>query len=352
MAVLDPPGLVGVLPATSCDGIGPAPAANVAEIAFVIDGRLYASSTDGSKVRCLLEGPSPTQWGPAGDRLLLRRGASAAAGAVDINGDLGLAVPGDQRFDGASWTRPTGTSVVGIDNDGRLLKYPIDGGDPVDLSFLARHDEVIYHPAGTHVLVIGVSSVGAYGVWLATNLGTEKELLIESTTATLSSVSVSQDGLFLQFLADHGDSSHVHQVFLPDASEVEFDASIALDTSSALSSLVVSPFGDGELAVAEGTCGTDLHTAFPYWPDTEVLPEMESYPVGFLPDIPNRLLVAAYPERCGSDSAVDLYIVDVAGDENPVLLVGGVDQLALPGVRAPLPEPPPPPGEFNFDDFA
>jgi len=346
---LDPPGLVGALPTGACDGIGSAPEAEQAEVTFVIDGRLYASNTDGSNVRCLTEGPFPRQWAGNGDRLLIRAGDGALA-AIDESGPLPIAVR--TRFEGESWTRPSGTSVVGIAEDGLLLKYPIDGGDPVDLSFLARHDEVVYHPAGTHVIVVGESADSVYGIWLATNIGTEPELLIEGTSATLSSASISHDGLNLQFLADHGDESHVHQVFLPDASSAEFDASIALLTNSSLANLVVSPFGVGELAVAEGTCGADLHTVLPYWPETEVLPGMESRPVGFLPGEPSDLVVAAYPDLCTPGSPVDLYIVDVAGAQEPVLLVGGVDAFALPGVRARLPDPPPPPGEFNFDDFA
>lgn len=345
---IDPPGLVGALP-ENCDGIGAAPAPDAAEITFVIDGRLYAANPDGSDVRCLTKGQFPTQWGGAADRVLVRE--DGVLTAVDEFGSSTLAVQG--RFEGESWTRPTGSSVVGIADDGRVVKYPIDGGDPVDLSFLARHDEVIYHPAGTHVLVVGESADGTYGIWLATNIGTEPELLIEGTTATLSFPSVSHDGLFLQFIAEHEDgTSHVHQVFLPDAGNAEFDASIALETSSPLSNLMVSPYGVGELAVAQGTCGTDLHTVFPFWPETEVLPQMESRPIGFLPGEPTRLLVAAYPELCRADSPVDLYIVDALGEDEPVLVVGGIDAFALPGVRAPLPDPPPPPGEFSFDDFA
>ncbi len=346
-APFDPPGLVGALPTGPCDGIGPTPDADEAQITFVIDERLYESNVDGTEIRCLTDGPFPTQWAGKADRLLAR--VDGVPAAINESGSTVLAVQG--RFEGESWTRPTGTSVVGIAEDGRLVKYPIDGGPPVDLSFLDRHDEVLYHPAGTHVIVVGESAAGVYGIWLATNIGTESELLIEGTTATLSSASVSQDGLFMQFLADHGDVSHLHRIFLPDASTAEFDASIEHGTSAPLSHLVVSPFDNAELALAEGTCGADLHTVLPYW-EGDVLPEFESRPIGFLPGFPARLLVAAYPDGCHADSPVDLYLVTVDQVEDPVLIVGGAHPFALPGLRVAHPDPPPPPGEFNLDDFA
>lgn len=344
------PGFVTALSPEPCLGIGEAPLFGDWEITFVAQGALYAVGSDGGEARCLLQADDlPQAWGAAGDRLLTGGGEDIDAGAVTADGDLPLAVPAS-RFESASWTRPTGTSVVGIDDDNRLIKYPIDGGPPVDLSFLARHDEVVYHPAGTHVMVVGEAANGDYGIWQATNIGTQPELLVAGVTAMVFEPVVSHDGLFLYFLADHGDGSHMHEVFLVEGATNEFDSSIAFETERPLSDLVVSPWS-GDAVVAEGVCGIDLHTVVA-WSHEVILPEMESKPIGFLPDSPGSLLIAAWPDGCRADVGPDLYLVELFEDSEPTLVVQGVSQFALPGVRSPLPEAPPPPGNFDFSEFA
>lgn len=69
--------------------------------------------------------------------------------------------------------------------------------------------------------------------------------------------------------------------------------------------------------------------------------DVDNEPVGWLPD--GRLVVAMFPAGCASASG-DLYLISWDDGEPSVeLLVAGVEAAA---VRAPLPDPPPPPNDL------
>ncbi len=339
------PAVIASLPDGPCDGIGDAPAFPGAEISFVADGRLYVVAPDGSGLRCALEldGSGPLVWGPAADRLL------AGGAAYDQNGPLSVelldtAAPG--------WTRPTGKSLVSLSSDGRLVKAEADGGEEIDISFLETHDAVTYYPSGTHVGVIGTHpDDGSFGIWLATNTGADPQLLVSAVEATPSEPAFSEDGLSLYFVAKHdGPEFHVHEVpMLPG--QIEFDATIRLQSTRRLSRLSVSPFDVGWVAAQEGVCGEvgGVHYAVEGGNYPDELVNIDTSPVGWLPD--RRLVVEAYPDGCENETT-DLWIVDFSSPSREApsgtLLVEDVDDAAI---RAPVPPPPPPP-DPDFSGFA
>jgi hypothetical protein len=95
------------------------------------------------------------------------------------------------------------------------MKVDAFGEEPYDISFLADHDEVVYHPAGTHVATTGTDGDGTYGVWLATNLGEEPQLLaIGEDARRIFSLGFRHDGTTLYYAAEHDDRYDVHALRL------------------------------------------------------------------------------------------------------------------------------------------
>ncbi len=90
---------------------------------------------------CLLA-PEPRQdvvaWGGRADRVLLGGGIFVADSARSTPLGAGPLV----------LSKPSGTAALRVNGDGRLLKREIDKDDWRDISFLARHKDVVYHPAG------------------------------------------------------------------------------------------------------------------------------------------------------------------------------------------------------------
>jgi len=147
-------------------------------------------------------------------------------------------------MDMPTWSRPSGTSLVWVD-DGRLYKAGSDQSVARDISFLARHDEVTYHPAGFEIATTGEAEDGTRGIWLSDNEGGDSRLIVRANEATPHEFTFSQEGRTAYFLADHGDHWHVHNIFLvlpednPTANE--FDVTIESESKGPLSHLVVSP---------------------------------------------------------------------------------------------------------------
>jgi hypothetical protein len=342
------PGLVATLP--RCEGGAVIPASiGAGQVGFITGGAVYVADPDGTNVQCVTEVTSdaPFVWGPMGDRLV-------AAAAVISDGESApaptTAVP--------TWSRPTGTALVWVD-DGRLLKARSDGTGVRDLTFLARHDAVSYHPAGLEIATTGRAADGTRGVWLAGNEGGDPRLVVLADEATVHDFTFNHDGVSAYFLADHGDQWQVHDIFLlvseDDPGGNEFDVIDRYKSAGPLSHLVVSPW-DRTWAVQEGTCGSGsrvvigeaslLEGGFEPHELAGELAQVEAIPVGWLPD--RQLVVAAV--RNGCDGAVDLWVVDVVleGASSATLLVTDVDGAA---VRVALPDPPAPLGEFSADEF-
>ncbi len=349
-----PAGLVASLPAGPCDGIGATPAAATAEITFVVDGRVYATDPTGTAVRCVgaAGDPGSIEWGPAGDRLLLD--GDRIVGAETFSGGVAAA---------AHWSRPTGSSLIWVE-DGRLTKARLDATAPRDITFLARHDEVAYHPAGTNLATIGESSDGRYGIWWSTNEGDDPQLLVEVPASatpppTLSGIVFSHEGLDLFFVADAGDEYHLYDVFLVgelDTPPIELagDYPSIFSSSIPLGDVAVSAWDFG-WAIGEGGCGSGdgFRTRLV---DFLELPaevrDLDSVPVGWVPG--DMLAILTFPDGC--QGRADLWLVGFGRqfEEPPQpptaeLVYAGVDGAAI---RAPLPDPPPPLGDVALDQFA
>lgn len=319
------PALVRSLPAGPCDALREAPAAG--EVTFLAGGRLFAVASDGAGPRCLARvGRSDAlSWSATGDRVLL-------GGLRTLLPDGTGREAVESRVGSPHWSRPTGKATVHVAEGGRkLLKIPAEGGEPRDISFLDRHDEVAYHPAGTHVVVAGQSLTGLRGVFLATNTGASPQPLATGEDARrIHSLAFSHDGRLLFFAADHGDHHDVHVLNVGEG-----DISTLATSPEPVLGLTVSPFS-GSVAVARGTCRraeTLVWAAGPGGEPVRVgLSEPASQPAGWLPD--GALLVLG---RTGCGSSGNLHVWQNGA---AALLVAGVDGAA---VRAVLPPPPRPP---------
>jgi hypothetical protein len=315
--------------AGDCNGFGKL---HGAQVSFAAKGELFVARPNAAVARCILDVPDPIdlEWGPEGDRLHF--------------GDL-------RRFDGhemfsieadpesVAWSRPTGKSVVYV-VDGRLMKADAFGSEPSDISFLSEHDEVVYHPAGTHVAVTGTAEDGTYGLWLATNLGEDPQLLaIGEDARRIFSLEFAHDGKTMYYAAEHDDHYDVHSLRLAvqdDEGEIR-DAELGtLDSATTeMGDVVVSEF-DERVAYTVGTCEENKTTRVWNGSVTELggeLANLSTEPVGWLPD--GELMVIA--RRAGCEGNGVLYAWSPG---QTTRLVAGV---SVAGVRALLPPPPEPP---------
>jgi hypothetical protein len=309
------------------------------EISFISGGKLFLARRHSSTARCAVEVAQATglEWGPEADRLL----------TGDLTRYEGRRVAGWQGEVGSpAWSRPTGTSVVFVSPSeesaqGRLLKLGALGSEAADISFLADHDEVVYHPAGTHVAVTGTAEDGVYGLWLATNLGEEAQLLaIGEDARRIFSLSFSPDGRKVYYAAEHDDHFDVHGLQL--ASEDEKgrlrDAKLStIDTASTvMGDVVATPFGDS-VAYTVGTCAektTRVWNGEIVEPGAEVA-GLSTEPLGWMPS--GELLLLARDDGCEGPGTLYAW---QPRSEHAVRLAVGVEAAAP---RASLPPPPPPP---------
>jgi hypothetical protein len=240
--------------------------------------------------------------------------------------------------------------VVSAHRDiGRLrIRRPPDEGErafgakPFDISFLADHDEVVYHPAGTHVAVTGTDEDGTYGLWLATNLGKEHQLLaIGEDARRIFSLSFEHDGRSLYYAAEHDDRYDVHslRLALQDEEGKTRDAKLStLDTADTeMGDLVTNEFTVDLVAYTVGSCEDKKTTRVYDRSITELggpLAGFSTEPVGWLPD--GELLVIARESGCEGAGTLFSW-----RPEETNRLVADV---SAAGVRAMLPPAPGPPG--------
>jgi hypothetical protein len=303
------------------------------QVSFVLGGDLYVARRSASVARCVLEVPQPldVNWGPQGDRVQfgdLRR----------YEGDGIVAL--DDVAESVAWSRPTGRSIVYV-SDGRLMKVDAFGDQPIDISFLTDHDEVVYHPAGTHIAVTGTGDDGTYGLWLATNVGKDVQLLaIGEDALRIFSLSFAHDGTTIYYAAEHDDHYDVHslRLALQDEEGATRDAELGtLDSASTeMGDVVVSEFVAENIAYTVGSCEEGKTTRVWDGSVTELggeLAGLSTEPVGWLPN--GELLVLARQGGCEGDGALYAWRSDQA-----TRLIEGV---SAAGVRAVLPRPPDPP---------
>lgn len=337
-----PASVTSLDPAAECDGIGRPPPRG--EVTFILDGDLWASDLAGNH-RCLIDleavastlrGPVAPAWNAPGDHVLL--------GGVAIDPDLTVTWLAKWREgDFLQWSRPTGTSVIHLTSGGRLMKRPSSGGTIRDISFLRRHDDVVYHPAGLHIATSGLADDGSYGLYLATNVGTETQLLAVGEKARyLTDLQFSQDGRFIYYSARHGpDEWHLHRLLIGESASLE-----TLDKTRRPVRYEISAFDVARVAWFEaGDCvagvpGTlelaGVRTDRIRIPDE--LRERNLVPIGWLPH--GRLVVEARSVGCSTAGSRGIYILS---SKEPVLL--RTLESPLVSVRVKLPPPPPPPDE-------
>jgi hypothetical protein len=271
------PAGAGVAGHSTCQGLGAPPPEGA--ITFVDAGRLLSvGASPSASVTCLLDGVgtgSALRWNGPADKVILPDGRAVAS--------TGAAVVGRGQAASITWSYPTGTTVLDVDA-GRLLLIPAGGGDPLDISFLARHDAAVYHPAGTHVVSSGLARDGTYGLWLATNRGSNVGQLVREPAISISNLVFTANHQLL-FVADHGDHKDLHQMDLTTGKLV---TPATIPSTECFTAVVASRLAGGGVAWATARCsgGTVTATAVrngAFLPLTGT--QMASVnPVGFLPD--------------------------------------------------------------------
>lgn len=308
----------------------PSPGTN---ITYVSEGRLYATTFGVAKPICLLDnlpksGPTQLSWGPQAERVLIGPDRAILPSGTEIAPfELGTAV---------SWSHPEGKSLLGVTSDGQLMKRRTIEADAVDISFLRRHDEAVYLPAGRHIVSIGLDDKGNYGIFLATNIGKDvKQLAIAEDAQRIYSLEASGNSIF--FAADHGAHSDVHSLGL-DFSDLQ-----TLYTSE---EKIVSFSAAHALAVQIGSCETGTKVVVAHadgqMDDAAGLSEGSSVElVGWVGE--GVLVLRSRPPDCAGEA--DLYFAypklpSTAGGRTaygnrPVLLVNDVEAAAIRVVAPP-----------------
>ncbi len=309
---------------------------------MLVDGRLYGLGEDGLSPRCLLEDVISTdiEWGPVGDRVRVGDEVVTDSARLGLFGVTSL-----------EWTSPTGSRIVGV-SPGRLWKLDLQDATEIDITFLEETDQVSYHPAGLHLLAVGTSFDGQYGMWLATNQGTEPSLLAFDEGATLSEPAWTWLGEPL-FVANHSNEGwHLHRVEL--TSDGALEGPVLVESETNIDMLKPSSHDPVMLAYRVGgvqgeSCVEGSHVAVRSVDLPEPLSTITSAPVGWLST--ERLLVLAYPDGC--DSPADLWTFSAGLCPGSVygasMIISGVDGAAA---RQPDPPPPPPPDFTGIIDPA
>ena len=319
-----------------CSGWSSAPVRP--EITFGSHGRLFSFDPATGDVLCLARRTGiEMEWGARGDRLLTRAPEKVAYTSGGLR-----RLPGDIRYE--TWSRPTGTSIIYVSHDfGRLLKQEVATGEVTDVSFLAQHLDVAYHPAGTHIAVAGETENGRVGVFLATNRGTQVQQIVSGHKAEqVGELGFSHDGRRLYFQAAHGDRLDLHAVELATGEEAgSMSESLVSHSLKTIFSgdkgpyYAVSPFSRRP-RVLYGPCVPGEARIRMGAEEAALDPALGAIdPVGWLPD--DTVVFLAYPGRCDDFGEGDLYSWK---NGEATLLVENVDGAA---VRARLPKAPDPP---------
>lgn len=312
------------------------------EATVLVGGRLYGLGADDVTPRCLLDDVASLDvvWGPMADRL--RSGNEVVLGTERFA--VGAA-------SGYEWTAPAGSSLVAYSGT-RLWKIAVDDQSETDVTFLADTVDVAYHPSGEHLLALGTDPDGQYGLWLATNQGTDPLLLAFDEGATMFDPAWTWLGEPV-FAAEHNDGSwHIHRVDI--TAEGGLDGPIIVESDVPIDMLTPSPFDPIMLAYRMSgmpgvSCVDGAHVAVSNVDVPEPLNQWTTTPVGWLSG--ERLLVLAYPEGC--EGSADLWSFSPGFCPGSVYgvfpMLREVDGAAA---REPFPLPPPPPDFTGIIDPA
>lgn len=317
-----------------CTGVGQV--AGVGEVTWVARGRLLARPAGAAGApRCvaMVTVPGALEWSGGADRVLLGREALGP----DTRRQPVAAAHGARL---ARWSRPTGTSVLVVDGAGRLRKVGQEAPDGKEISFLERHEETIYHPAGRSIVSVGEHPGLGYGLYYATNEGTEPRRLVQNEDARrIHSLAWTDSGALL-FVAEHGGHTDLHRLELATGRLT----TIASRTDGTYSAVVASPFRGGGVAYATGDCASGFGpvqvTRGGRTIDVSATPAARAVPVGWLPD---GSLVLHGRTSCAVPEPAPLFLVRDGQVER-------IDEAAeMVAVRAVLPPPPAPPRSLPSD---
>lgn len=301
---------------------------------------MYAVTSNGSRVRCIgtYEEGSRGQWGGLGDRLFLQ---TSTGGRVAFSDEVFPVSPDDTDPVAYGLSRPTGTSVLFTSGNKRhLYKISANGKDQEDISFLRRHDDVVYHPAGMHIVAVGVDEDGTYGIHIATNAGKERHLLVLSEDAKrVYSLSFSSSGE-LFYAAEHENRYDVHSVALqggPTGDVLAGGLGTHYTSDFPITKAVVSQFRPSPIAIQVGTSvGNSCpgETLVSKGRKTTVLEAgLPTEPVGWLPN--GDLAYVSLDQSCDISQALHVW-----DGEEEHLVVEAPTAVAIRGI---LPDPPDPP---------
>jgi len=252
------PDTSGVPASSGCAFTGPVAAG---EITWIENGQLHATDGFGSD-SCLLDDASSTAspvWSPSGDRVVLD-GATVAG--ADGSQSTGFAAASS-----VSWSQPTGKALISVDPQShRLIWRSATSSYTQDISFLARTDEAVYHPAGTAIAAVGVDENGMYGIWLASNRGEGRRVVttIDDPSTPAHDLAFSSDGRTLFFI--HG-VAHALSMQGLQLSELGVEGRTESDlTVSAIDWQAAIRTGEcdssGSVVLVAGSNQTDLRTLF------------------------------------------------------------------------------------------
>jgi hypothetical protein len=252
---------------------------------------------DGSK-KCLLDGvtsQAPLRWSATGERVLID--------PATIEGPAGARASGfDTANQTVSWSTPTGKALIDIDPATHdLIWHSSTSNNTQDISFLARTDEAVYHPAGKGIAAVGLSEDGVYGIWLASNRGENRQLItrIDDPTTPATDLAFSSDGLSLQFIHRAAHRLQLQGLTLEEVGvEGRQEGNLTVSTVEQIDAYTTGPC-DGTGSIVGN--GTDLRAVAgsPFAAGTMTL-----RPVGWLSGL--RLVIAARSSGC--DGPADVWI--------------------------------------------
>lgn len=281
-------------------------------------------SAEGSDLHCLVpvERPLTLDWHPGGERVLL--------GGLQTITTAGERPAVTEQVRSPRWSQPTGRATVHISIDRRrLLKVPAEGGPTTDISFLERHDEVVYHPAGTHIAVAGLRADGQYGIYLARNDGTDPKPLAEAEQAeSISSMAFHETGEWMYFAADHGSHHHLHHLHLREG------ISTHAESPDPIGKVVLDRSND-QVAFRQGDCDRQTTTLIQRFPrdetdfENQALPQLASFvePAWWLSE--GRLLLISRDSGCDGPGDLHLWTDDGTPEGSVSLLARDVDRAAV-----------------------
>jgi hypothetical protein len=223
----------------------------------------------------------------------------------------------DAADTGVSWSYPTGKALIAPDQaDGGLTWHNSrNGNDQLDVSFLARTDVAVYHPAGKHIIAAGVGLDGVPGLYLASNRGANARPLVtlEDPSTSITEIAVDPEGCFLSFVHDHGDVYHLHQLLLQGLSLINETTSTA-PIGGLTQGVVVM-----DLAWREGDCDgvvqTKSYSGSGFLVAEPGVVGRSVSPVGWLDS--NNLVVAVRDRGC--DGPAEVWVASPDGSGHQVL---------------------------------